>query len=371
MDETPLGEQMSGVYIHIPFCKSRCLYCDFFSTTQLKRRTAYVDALLSEWSLRYTNDSISTIYFGGGTPSLLSPNEIGRLLDAICPDPSTQEITLEANPGDLTAEYLHDLSQTGVNRLSIGIQSFDNHLLRCIGRRHSAEEAIRAVYLAQDSGFENISIDLMYGLPKQDLAMWQLDIHKALSLHVPHISTYCLTYEDGTPLSRMLARGELVEIDETTENQMYDYIVQQLSAAGYEHYEVSNFSLHNQHSRHNSNYWNNTPYIGLGAGAHSYDGSCRSWNIENIDSYIMGVQCGKMIRETEILSDTDLYNERIMLGLRTANGIDYKILRHPELATPYIERGLLRIDTVDGKARLVATLSGIHILNQIIRDFME
>lgn len=399
---------MSGIYIHIPFCKSRCAYCDFFSTTLLSRREAYVDALCKEAKRRLatlnskllTLPSISTIYFGGGTPSLLSPDQIARILQTIDAQQAI-EITLEANPGDLTPDYLRAVREAGVNRLSIGIQSFDDEVLRLIGRRHTAVEAKAAVKAAQAAGFDNISIDLIYGIPstiispnyKQDgaapdsiginfqphlldiptlnspLSAWEAQIEQALQLGVQHISTYCLSYEEGTRMTRMLEQGEITEVDEDTENAMYDLLVSQLKEAGFEHYEVSNFALPGYCSRHNSSYWNRTPYIGLGAGAHSYDGACtRSWDPDNLEEYIRAMERGEDAATYETLTDTDLYNERIMLGLRTAEGIAINELHDPALAQPFIERGLLQ-ETAD--RRLIATISGIHILNRIIEDLME
>lgn len=381
---------MSGIYIHIPFCKSRCAYCDFFSTTQLSRREAYVDALCKEAkrrlatlnSKRSTPNPITTIYFGGGTPSLLSPDQIARILQTI-DAPQAIEVTLEANPGDLTPNYLRAVREAGVNRLSIGIQSFDDEVLRLIGRRHTAAEAKAAVKAAKAAGFDNISIDLIYGIPSQystlnsQLSAWEAQIEQALQLGVQHISTYCLSYEEGTRMTRMLEQGEINEVDEDTENAMYDLLVSQLKEAGFEHYEVSNFALSGYRSKHNSSYWNRTPYIGLGAGAHSYDGArTRSWNPDNLEEYIRAQEMeetphsesASTMATYETLTDTDLYNERIMLRLRTAEGIAINELHNPTLATPYIERGLLK-QTPD--KRLVATLQGIHILNRIIEDLFS
>ena len=381
---------MSGIYIHIPFCKSRCAYCDFFSTTQLSQREAYVDALCKEAkrrlatlnSKRSTPNPITTIYFGGGTPSLLSPDQIARILQTI-DAPQAIEVTLEANPGDLTPNYLRAVREAGVNRLSIGIQSFDDEVLRLIGRRHTAAEAKAAVKAAKAAGFDNISIDLIYGIPSQystlnsQLSAWEAQIEQALQLGVQHISTYCLSYEEGTRMTHMLEQGEINEVDEDTENAMYDLLVSQLKEAGFEHYEVSNFALSGYRSKHNSSYWNRTPYIGLGAGAHSYDGArTRSWNPDNLEEYIRAQEMeetpysesASTMATYETLTDTDLYNERIMLGLRTAEGIAINELHNPTLATPYIERGLLK-QTPD--KRLVATLQGIHILNRIIEDLFS
>ena len=381
---------MSGIYIHIPFCKSRCAYCDFFSTTLLSRREAYVDALCKEAKRRLatlnsnlsTPNPITTIYFGGGTPSLLSAKQVARVLQTI-DAPQATEVTLEANPGDLSPDYLRAIREAGVNRLSIGIQSFDDEVLRLIGRRHTAAQAKDAVKAAQAAGFDNISIDLIYGIPSQrsprnsQLSAWEAQIEQALQLGVQHISTYCLSYEEGTRMTRMLEQGEINEVDEDTENAMYDLLVSQLKEAGFEHYEVSNFALPGYRSQHNSSYWNRTPYIGLGAGAHSYDGArTRSWNPDNLEEYIRAQEMeetphsesASTMATYETLTDTDLYNERIMLRLRTAEGIAINELHNPTLATPYIERGLLK-QTPD--KRLVATLQGIHILNRIIEDLFS
>lgn len=389
---------MAGIYIHIPFCKSRCIYCDFFSTTALDRRKDYVDALIREWQQRKaeTSDPIRTIYLGGGTPSLLESSDLQRLL-SVLPVSTANEITLECNPSDLTPEKASAWRAMGINRLSIGVQSFCDTLLRRIGRRHTAEQARLAVKTAQAAGFDNISIDLIYALPMPAdtdtataLEVVQNDVEEALQLNIQHISTYCLTFEDNTPLSQMLLRGEVVETDEDTENTMYDWITARLAQAGFEHYEVSNFALPSRYSQHNSNYWNNTPYIGLGAGAHSYDGHNRSWNPDDLEAYIRGVQSESLVRETEHLSAIDRYNEMIMLGLRTDVGILYSALHAPEKALPYLQCGCLRIiipnatpiiisETSDipllsalpPNARLIATQSGLHILNTIIEDLME
>ena len=364
-----------GIYIHIPFCVKKCDYCDFYShAPRAGEQERYQRALLRQIrqdSPMAAGRTVDTIYFGGGTPSLLSPAQIARILQTIN---ATQaiEVTLEANPGDLTPDYLRAIREAGVNRLSIGIQSFDDEVLRLIGRRHTAAEAKAAVKAAQAAGFDNISIDLIYGIPStlnSPLFAWQDQIRQALQLGVQHISTYCLSYEEGTRMTRMLEQGEITEVDEDTENAMYDLLVSQLKEAGFEHYEVSSFALPSYRSQHNSSYWNRTPYIGLGAGAHSYDGArTRSWNPDNLEEYIRAMERGEDAATYETLTDTDLYNERIMLGLRTAEGIALSELHNPAMAQPYIERGLLRRTPEN---RLVATLQGIHILNRIIEDLME
>ena len=350
-----------GVYVHIPFCKSRCIYCDFFSTTQLDKREEYVQAVIKEAQQRITHPAnIHTVYFGGGTPSMLSVEQIQRILTAIHPT-NAVEITLEANPGDLTKEKLQELRAIGINRLSIGIQSFRDEGLRFIGRRHSADQARKVVCWAQEAGFDNISIDLMYALPGQTMEDWQYNINEALKLNVQHISCYCLTFETQSSLFRLLEEGKITPADEDTENAMYDTLCEMLVARGFEHYEVSNFSLPNYHSQHNSSYWNDIPYIGLGAGAHSYDGTKRRWNIADLSEYISGITHGKQYWEEELLSPEQKEMEHIMLGLRTSNGIPAT----PDLLTkaqPFLNNSQLRIKN----NRLVATQSGLHILNRII-----
>lgn len=380
---------MAGVYVHIPFCKSRCKYCDFYSTTLLDKQVEYVEALKKEWNIRRhellpnsqkeIGTDIATLYIGGGTPSTMDAELIGVIRELIIPssildqqaqttpEPTNDspEITMEANPGDLSLPYLRQLRAAGINRLSIGIQSFQDRLLSLIGRRHTAAQAIEAVQNARQAGFENISIDLIYGLPTQTMDEWKTDIETALSLQPEHISCYCLSYEEDTPLSRMLERGEIEETDEDTENEMYDYLSCRLKECGYEHYEVSNYAKPGYYSRHNSSYWNDTPYLGLGAGAHSYDGLNRSSNKGDIATYI---QNPASVHETEILTNEDRYNEHIMLSLRTMWGLSMDYIS--AIYRPYImeecQRGNLEI--VNGNIR--ATQQGLHILNRIIENLM-
>ena len=375
---------MAGIYIHIPFCKTRCKYCDFFSTTHLEKRSQYVEALLEEMkdrvAIAHSEASnspqgvqypISTIYIGGGTPSTLEVEQLRRLGEEVIrlagdeAKGERREITLEANPGDITLEKATAWRAIGINRLSMGIQSFDDDLLRLIGRRHTAEQARKAVAIAQAAGFDNISIDLMYALPSQTMEQWQRDVAEALQLGVQHISTYGLIYEEGTVLTALLERGHITPVDEDTEIQMYDYLVEQLTANGFEHYEVSNFALPNRRSKHNSNYWNDTPYIGLGAGAHSYDGTVRSWNISDVDAYIEQAMAHHLQPEQEILTEEQRHTERVMLGLRTNQGISSCEIDLSK-AMPYLEQGLL---TQKGE-RIMATTKGYHILNRIIEDLL-
>ena len=365
------GKRLAGIYIHIPFCKSRCKYCDFFSTTHLEKQAQYVQALLVEiqdrLSIPNNQYPISTIYIGGGTPSTLQVEHLRAIVEAIRREAKgeRQEITLEANPGDITQEKARAWREMGINRLSIGVQSFEDELLQLIGRRHNAEQARQAVAIAQAAGFDNISIDLMYALPSQTMQQWQHDVAQALQLNVQHISTYGLIYEEGTALTTLLDHGVVEAVDEETEMQMYDYLVEQLTANGYIHYEVSNFALPNCESKHNSSYWNDTPYIGLGAGAHSYNGQQRQWNISDLDTYIQQANAHQLQPQIEQLTDEQRHIERIMLGLRTRHGVAAnEIPMHK--AQGYIERGLL---SAQGN-RIVATTQGYHILNTIIEDLL-
>ena len=363
---------MAGIYVHIPFCKKRCLYCDFFSTTCLERRKEYIQALLQEINERKNEASepIRTIYIGGGTPSTLEAVDIQRILQAIGTQ-DAEEITMELNPGDASEEYLQAIRSIGVNRLSIGVQSFQDELLQTIGRRHSMLQAIDAIQMAQEAGLDNISIDLMYALPGQTMEQWRADILTALCLNVQHISSYGLMYEEGTVLTRLRDQGELTPIDEETENEMYDTLCDKLKQAGFVHYEVSNFAVPGYESKHNSSYWNGTPYVGVGAGAHSYIGNVRSWNPNDLDAYIHGISAQNLQRESETLTEKDLYNEQIMLGLRTNQGIDSALLESHigkvEAMQDFVRKNMLTL-TVDG--RVVATQKGLHILNRIIEELM-
>ncbi len=360
---------MAGLYVHIPFCKRRCLYCDFYSTTLLARREEYVRAVVKEIEQRQheAGEPIRTVYIGGGTPSTLEIELVTALTKAI-DSTNIAEYTVEINPGDVTEEYLMGLKALGVNRLSMGVQSFQDELLQKIGRRHTAAEAIEAVRTAQKAGFENLSIDLMYALPGQTMAQWKADIETAIGLGVQHLSSYGLMYEEGTAMTQMRDRGELQETDEETENAMYDYLCERVKEAGFRHYEVSNFALQGYEAQHNSSYWNGTPYVGVGAGAHSYTGNVRSWNPNDLEGYIQGIEKGTLVRESETLSEADLYNEQVMLGLRTDKGcwLSPSVDRR-ETVGKLRQKGLVRVEE-DG--RVIATQEGLHVLNRIIEELM-
>ena len=357
------------MYIHIPFCKRRCLYCDFYSTTLLARREEYVKAVVKEIEQRQheAGEPIRTVYIGGGTPSTLEIELVTALTKAI-DSTNIAEYTVEVNPGDVTDEYLRGLKALGVNRLSMGVQSFQDELLQQIGRRHTVTEAIEAVQTAQKAGFENLSIDLMYALPGQTMAQWKADIERALGLGVQHLSSYGLMYEEGTAMTQMRDQGKLQETDEETENAMYDYLCERVKKAGFRHYEVSNFALPGYEAQHNSSYWNGTPYVGVGAGAHSYTGNVRSWNPNDLEGYIQGIEKGTLVRESETLSEADLYNEQVMLGLRTDKGCWLSPSVDRRLTVGKLSRkGLVRVSE-DG--RVIATQEGLHVLNRVIEELM-
>ena len=344
----------------------------------LEKRDEYVQAVLREMHQRRDylhGEGVHTVYFGGGTPSMLTVEQIGMILEGLRVNfvvDANAEITLEANPSDVTSEKLQGWRALGVNRLSMGVQSFHDELLRRIGRRHDARQAVKAVQEAQQAGFENISIDLIYGLPGQTMEDWKQDVAQVLELDIQHVSAYCLSYEEGTELTRQLARKEIEAVDDETENAMYDYMVEALSQKGIERYEVSNFAKRGFESQHNSSYWKGVPYLGLGAGAHSYDKESRQWNVGDL-SYYLGGEFGA---EYEKLTDVDRYNEYVMLSLRTREGLDLtKVPRSMHdvcegVAKSYIENGKLKVENGQFGERLVATNEGIHILNRIIEDLM-
>ena len=377
---------MAGIYIHIPFCKSRCIYCDFYSTTRLQDREEYVRCIEQETALRapafaqqMTNkgDILKTVYFGGGTPSVLSERHIDDILCNIRSffrHTKIEEITLEANPGDLSEDKLRGLKEAGINRLSMGVQSFQDALLHRLSRRHNGEEAIAAVRAARRAGFENISIDLMYGLPEQTMAQWQADVEQAIQLDVEHVSAYCLTYEEGTPLYRMLQDGAVSELDEDLCNQMQDYLEEALEKNGVNRYEISNYAKEGYRSKHNSSYWTGAPYLGLGAGAHSYDGAyCRQWNPDDIGAYMAAIEKGELPLENEILSETDRYNEAVMLGLRTSEGLDLNRFSEADRAhiltesALFLREGLLK----QTGEHIRATHAGTRVLNRLIEALMK
>ncbi len=373
---------MAGIYIHIPFCKRRCIYCDFYSTTQEERKAAYIQALSKELQLRrdyLQGEPVETLYFGGGTPSQLGEEAFGQLFSCIESTYGLQhcrEITLEANPDDLTPEYIAMLRRFPFNRISIGIQTFNETLLQRLQRRHTAQQAIEAVKRCQQAGFNNISIDLMYGLPNETPETWEADLLQAIDLQVQHISAYHLIYEEGTPLWKLKDACEVEEADEENSLLFFKKLIERLTAAGFEHYEISNFARPGYVSQHNSSYWTGKKYIGCGPSAHSYNGASRQWNVASLEDYIHSIEAENLDYELETLDLYTRYNDRIITAIRTAWGLSLTDLRTefgPALhdyclqnAAPHIEQQLLEIK----KDTLRLTQEGIFISDGIMSDLL-
>lgn len=394
-------EKMTGLYIHIPFCESRCIYCGFYSTTSLKMRDTYVDALCQEMAIRrqqeYADEKValSTIYLGGGTPSMLHGGHLRQIFKHIQENYTLMddmEVTMECNPDDVTPAFCDTIRELPINRVSMGAQTFSDERLAFLHRRHRSQQVPLAIERLRAIGIHNVSIDLMFGFPSETLENWEKDIDTALSLGVEHISAYSLMYEEGTPLYRMLEEGKISEIDEEVSLKMYERLVEKLTQAGFEHYEISNFARPGYRSRHNSSYWHEIPYIGLGAAAHSYrrlqkeDGTwdvTRSWNIDNLQAYIHEIQSGNLPSEKETLDLYTRYNDMITTALRTSDGINMQKMRNEfgeELATrllneakPKIERGLMVLEDKKGSPsslHLKLSQKGIYISDDIMGDFM-
>ncbi|MEO2063916.1 MAG: radical SAM family heme chaperone HemW [Christiangramia sp.] len=317
---------MSGIYLHIPFCKQACHYCDFHFSTSTRKKSRLVDMLCREMILRKSEipASIETIYFGGGTPSLLSSEELQQIFETIFSNfqvAEDAEITLEANPDDLSEEKIAQLAASPVNRLSIGVQSFFEDDLQLMNRAHNETEALESLQAAKKH-FENISIDLIYGIPGLTDEKWKENLKIALELEIPHISSYALTIEADTALEKFIEKGKLQPVEDEQYRRQFDILVQTLTQAGFEHYEFSNYGKTGFHSRNNMAYWLGKPYLGVGPSAHSFDGKQRKWNISNNSLYINSLEMEKIPQETEELSINDRYNEYVMTRLRTKFGVN-------------------------------------------------
>lgn len=316
------------LYIHIPYCHRKCTYCAFYSAVTSGDKQDYVDALCKELALRKAElpHPLRTIYWGGGTPSLLSLAQIGQIVETIRANFNTslvEEATLEANPEDLTPEFLAGLRRLNFfNRVSIGIQSFRDTDLRTLNRRHSAAQATEAVTNAKAAGFDNISIDLIYGLPNQTLADWRDNLQQLSQLPITHFSAYSLTVEEGTMLHKQIEQGRIAPAQEEAVLAEYEALLAWAQANGFEQYEISNFCQPGFRSRHNSRYWDRTPYLGAGAAAHSFSGTCRRWNVANADEYVLSLKHGAADHETESITPADAFNEYVMTALRTTAGIE-------------------------------------------------
>lgn len=367
---------MAGLYVHIPFCRSRCLYCGFYSTTSLDSRQRYVEAVCQEIEMRAQKNAIGTIYFGGGTPSQLTIRQIGTILEAIYKYNNVEEdveVTIECNPDDITFDFAKGLQTLTVNRISMGAQTFSNKRLNFLHRRHTASQVLKAVETLRQTGFQNIGIDLMYGFPAETQDEWEADIEQALALYVPHISTYSLMYEEGTPLYQMFQQGKVTEVDEEQEHMMYERLIDKLKNAGYEHYEISNFAKPGYRSRHNSSYWAGIPYIGIGAAAHSFDIRSRSWNVADIRQYIGGINRGQRLFEEELIDEDTRYNDAITTALRTCEGLNLSTLperhRHYCLQTAQhlIDDGLLEQES---PYNLRLTRKGLFLSDMVMRELI-
>jgi len=325
---------MSGIYIHIPFCKQACHYCDFHFSTSLQNKNTFLLALKKEIELRkdyLIGNKISTIYFGGGTPSLLSLKEISDIFDSLTNYFSIDadaEITLEANPDDLTKEKIKELKRTPINRLSIGIQSFFDEDLKLMNRVHDSAEAKASVKFAQEAGFKNITIDLIYGIPTLTNENWKKNIATAFSLNVQHISAYCLTVEPKTAFADFVKKGKIKNVDEQKSAEHFEIMIAEMKINGFYQYEISNFCKEGFYSRHNSSYWKQEHYLGLGPSAHSFDGVSRQWNIANNNSYTQSLKKNEILFEKEILTKEQRYNEYILTSLRTMWGTDLDYIKN-------------------------------------------
>ena len=376
---------MSGIYIHIPFCKQACHYCDFHFSTNLKKKDEMVLALAKEIEMRkseFQDEIVETIYFGGGTPSILQIADLKFLIDAVYKNykvVENPEITLEANPDDLTENRIIELSNNKVNRLSIGIQSFFEDDLQLMNRAHNVEEAKKCLEIATHY-FDNISIDLIYGVPEMSNEKWLQNIETALSFGVPHISSYALTVEPKTALHSFIQKGIIPQPDDEVAQEHFQILVDKLSENGFIHYELSNFGKENYFSKNNSSYWLGKKYIGIGPSAHSYDGKNRGWNVSNNSLYIKSIQENKLPIEIETLTKTDRYNEYIMTGLRTIWGVSFERIEQEfgktyldylnQQAAKFIEDHLLFVDdnilrtTKKGKFLSDGIASDLFLLNK-------
>ena len=375
---------MPGIYIHIPFCKQACFYCDFHFSTSTKKKSEMIEAIQQELVMRkkeIQNEPVETIYFGGGTPSLLSVEEINAIIEAIFLHfevVENPEITLEANPDDLSLLKIQMLASTKINRLSIGVQSFYEEDLRMMNRAHNAEEALQCLQWAKGY-FSNISIDLIYGIPEMSDERWQSNIQKALDLNVPHISSYALTVEPKTAFDHFIKKGIMQAPDDDVAQNHFHILVDMLENAGFVHYEISNFGLEGWFSKNNTAYWQGKKYLGIGPSAHSFDGQKRSWNVKNNALYIQKINDGYLPSESETLTRTDLYNEYVMTGLRTIWGVSLQKIANDfgkmyleyflKQAKPYLEDHLLFEDeqiirtTKKGKFLSDGIASDLFLLN--------
>lgn len=375
-------EILAGIYIHIPFCRQLCHYCDFHFTVSLKKKPAVVAAIIKELMLQRSflhKEEVETIYFGGGTPSVLSLHEMEGIFKVIFDYYSTahvKEITLEANPDDLTAEYLRGLKELGINRLSIGIQSFFDHHLKLMNRRHTATEAEQSIDLAKNEGFQHINIDLIYGFPNMKIEEWNKNLSMTAQLEISHLSAYHLTFEPKTVFSHKLKKGKIKPIDEKESLRHFDILKTFADQHEYDHYEISNFAKNGLYSRHNTNYWLGKKYLGIGPSAHSYDLKNRQWNISNNTRYVEEINSGNIPYEKETLTQSDQYNDYMLTRLRTKWGANTDYIReqfgdtYQEHAGRMLEKHRKYGNVEKTKSIFYLTKEGMMIADAVISDFM-
>lgn len=375
---------MAGFYVHIPFCRQACRYCDFYFTVSLKYKEELVNSIIKEINNKrqyYEKYEFKTLYFGGGTPSVLKERDLQRIISEIRTHYnfiSQPEITLEANPDDLSPAYLRMLRKESINRLSIGIQSFHNKDLKLMRRSHNASQALSSIKNAQDAGISNLNIDLIYGTPGMSFIEWQENLDIAFEQNIPHISAYHLTFEAGTVFDHWRKQNKIIPIEEEESLKQFKYLIEITAQKEFLHYEISNFAKKGYLSEHNKNYWNGIPYLGIGPSAHSYDGKSRFWNISSIKQYIDKTRNGSYnYTENELLSNTDRYNEYILTSLRTMWGIDLdEILQAfgndyvkytEKIAADFLRKKLLK----KNEKKILITPQGIFLADQIIREFFK
>ena len=378
---------MAGLYVHIPFCATRCSYCGFYSTTKLDLQDRYVDSLCREIALRkeylssYSTDSkaantiIRTIYIGGGTPSQLSRYSLKKLFHAIDTylECSPEEVTMEVNPDDVTNDLAETISALHINRVSMGAQTFDDNRLKFLNRRHKSFQVERAIDILHEHGVGNISIDLMFGFPGQTCDSWKEDVRRAINLDIQHISAYSLMYEEGSKLYRMLKENMIKEIDEEVSLNMYNELINILCGAGYEHYEISNFAKKGYRAQHNSSYWHDIPYLGIGAAAHSYNIKSRQWNVSDINKYIESISHDTVPFTFEPIDADTHYNDIVTTELRTSEGIDLSRLddKYMQYIVKQAARHVADKTVVINDGHLKLTREGLYISDMIMSDLMK
>jgi oxygen-independent coproporphyrinogen III oxidase len=373
---------MAGIYLHIPFCKKLCFYCDFYHIISSEDNSLFVDTIIKEITLRHDylgNETISTIYFGGGTPSVFSTLDLGTILNGLRKQFKVEEnceITIELNPDDVNKEYLEGLKNLNINRISLGVQSWRDSDLKMLNRRHDSAQAIKALNDIFAEGFKNVTIDLIYGIPGMSAREWASNLDFTFSFNIKHLSAYHLTFEEGTVFGKMLEKGLIKEIDEDDSNLLFNILIEKAESAGFIQYEISNFGKEGYFSIHNSNYWKQVNYLGLGPSAHSFNGYSRQWNIRDIKGYTKAINKEKPFYEREELDIKTRFNEYIMTSLRTMWGIDLEYIEKTfekegydyilNLAVKFKDYGLIK----QNKNSLILTNQGKMISDNIISEFM-